>query len=144
MKSRPLVVAVTAAFLILAAWLAWRSGPVSGPAPVPPPTHTQTGEVIPSGLQPAGATDPAAPVAHARRHRGRRRGAGPRRGVRRGARNGVVAASATPTAPTGTTAREGAMVEVGKVRRMIVDYHTLMGENPVGTNAEIHAGAHGP
>ncbi len=25
----------------------------------------------------------------------------------------------------------------GKVRRMIIDYHTLMGENPVGTNAEI-------
>ena len=29
------------------------------------------------------------------------------------------------------------MAELGKARQMIQDYHTLMGENPVGTNAEI-------
>lgn len=29
------------------------------------------------------------------------------------------------------------MVELSKTRRMIIDYHTRMGENPVGTNAEI-------
>ena len=29
------------------------------------------------------------------------------------------------------------MTEALKVHRMIVDYNTLMGENPVGTNAEI-------
>ena len=29
------------------------------------------------------------------------------------------------------------MTELLKTRRMIQDYHTLMGENPVGTNAEI-------
>ena len=29
------------------------------------------------------------------------------------------------------------MVELDKARRMIRDYHTVMGENPVGTNAEI-------
>ena len=31
------------------------------------------------------------------------------------------------------------MTELEKVHRMIVNYHTLMGENPVGTNAEIMA-----
>ncbi len=30
-----------------------------------------------------------------------------------------------------------AQIDVGRVRHMIGDYHTLMGENPVGTNAEI-------
>ena len=29
------------------------------------------------------------------------------------------------------------MVDLGMAQRMIHDYHTLMGENPVGTNAEI-------
>jgi hypothetical protein len=29
------------------------------------------------------------------------------------------------------------MVELEKVHRMIDSYHTLMGQNPVGTNAEI-------
>ena len=30
-----------------------------------------------------------------------------------------------------------AQIEVNKVHLMLRDYHTLMGENPVGTNAEI-------
>lgn len=29
------------------------------------------------------------------------------------------------------------MVDLGKARKIIQDYHTLMGQNPVGTNAEI-------
>jgi hypothetical protein len=33
--------------------------------------------------------------------------------------------------------RARAMIELEKVHRMIDSYHTLMGENPVGTNAEI-------
>ena len=134
MSSRPRVVAVTAAFLILAAWLAWRSGPVPAPAPVPPPATTQTGEVIPSGLQPTGATDATAPVASPAAAASVAGTSAPGRPAV--ARNNTAAASATPPANS-AAAREGALVEVGKVRRMIVDYHTLMGENPVGTNAEI-------
>ena len=34
-------------------------------------------------------------------------------------------------------ARPSPQTEVERVHRMITDYHTLMGENPVGTNAEI-------
>lgn len=30
-----------------------------------------------------------------------------------------------------------AQIDVTRVRHMISDFHTLMGENPVGTNAEI-------
>lgn len=33
--------------------------------------------------------------------------------------------------------RNAALIDLGKTRQMIQDYHTLMGENPVGTNAEI-------
>ncbi len=132
MKSRPVVVMVTAAFLGLAAWLAWRPGPASVPAPVPPPATTQTGEVIPSLLQPTGAANPATPAFNI---------AGvpvpvPGR-PSASARNVVASSSVTPPAANSAAARDGALVEVGKVRRMIVDYHTLMGENPVGTNAEI-------
>ena len=32
---------------------------------------------------------------------------------------------------------QAAQIDVGRVRHMVSDYHTLMGENPVGTNAEI-------
>ncbi len=131
MKSRPVVVAVTAAFLALAAWLAWRPGPASVPATVPPPATTQTGEVIPSSLQLTNTTNPAAPVVTATTATVASVSA-PGRPATAG---NVV--SVTPLPANSAAARDGALVEVGKVRRMIVDYHTLMGENPVGTNAEI-------
>ncbi len=35
------------------------------------------------------------------------------------------------------------MIELDKIHRMIRDYHTLMGQNPVGTNAEIMAAVMG-
>ncbi len=103
---------------------------------MPPPATTQTGEVIPSSLQPTGVTNPAAPmVAPTATAATVANGSAP--GSPAVARDAVGAASATPVAVNSAAAREGALVEVGKVRRMIVDYHTLMGENPVGTNAEI-------
>jgi hypothetical protein len=57
--------------------------------------------------------------------------------------------TATTPAPGGATGaisgkgashqidRAMAMIELQKVRAMIASYHTLMGQNPVGTNAEI-------
>lgn len=43
-----------------------------------------------------------------------------------------------PTADTGgRPAVRDPQIEAGKVRGMVHDFHTLMGENPVGTNAEI-------
>jgi len=48
--------------------------------------------------------------------------------------NAPVIANERPFAPNDTA---DAQMEVRLVRRMIHDYHTLMGQNPVGTNAEI-------
>jgi hypothetical protein len=44
-------------------------------------------------------------------------------------------ASATPPPPQGD--RAAVMLSMDKVKLMLRDYRTLMGENPVGTNAEI-------
>jgi hypothetical protein len=46
-----------------------------------------------------------------------------------------AAPSAAPPAPAGESAQ--AMIDLDNVNRMLRDYRTLMGENPVGTNAEI-------
>ena len=63
------------------------------------------------------------------------------------ARVGSVATSTNPSAHPSVAAPaqplntgepdQAAQIDVGRVRHMISDYHTLMGENPVGTNAEI-------
>lgn len=50
--------------------------------------------------------------------------------------------STTPAANSATGAPQKidhatAMIELQKVHTMITSYHTLMGQNPVGTNAEI-------
>ena len=50
------------------------------------------------------------------------------------AENFTSPTSATP--PTAPNA-QAAMIDLDKTRHMIQGYHTLMGENPVGTNAEI-------
>ena len=135
MKPRPLVFAVTAAFLVLATWLVLRPGPSSVPArdgrtaSTTPPV-TQTGEVIPSSVPATGGTGDAAlaPVA---------RGQGATPGATRASGTRAAPPTAGVASATGTPTRDSAAVEIGKVRRMIVDFHTLMGENPVGTNAEI-------
>lgn len=47
-------------------------------------------------------------------------------------------------APDPETSRaDAASVNAIRVRRMVTDYHTLTGENPVGTNAEIMAAVMG-
>ena len=52
----------------------------------------------------------------------------------------VAQNSSTPTVDDPAVARaDAAAVNAVKVRRMITDYHTVNGENPVGTNAEIMA-----
>ncbi len=48
-----------------------------------------------------------------------------------------------PTTPAFAPPDEAALIEVDKVSLMIRDYHTLAGENPVGTNAEIMAAVMG-
>ncbi|MDB6137878.1 MAG: hypothetical protein JWO94_950 [Verrucomicrobiaceae bacterium] len=45
--------------------------------------------------------------------------------------------AALPPGADDTTAMEAAAIELDKVNLMLRDYRTLMGGNPVGTNAEI-------
>ncbi|MEO7932769.1 MAG: hypothetical protein ABIT76_06395 [Chthoniobacterales bacterium] len=56
----------------------------------------------------------------------------------------VVAATQTSSTPASVlTPKQMAQIDLDKVRHMITDYHTLMGENPVGTNSEIMAALNG-
>ena len=49
-----------------------------------------------------------------------------------------------PDAPVPNPSRaDSASINALRVRRMVTDYHTLTGENPVGTNAEIMAAVMG-
>jgi len=49
--------------------------------------------------------------------------------------NSAIPAYAAPLTPSGQPAHTEQDLE--KINRMLRDYRTLMGENPVGTNAEI-------
>ena len=52
----------------------------------------------------------------------------------------VLGANSLPpatAAPDAASSKQAGMIELDKVHYMIGDYHTLMGENPVGTNAKI-------
>ncbi len=50
---------------------------------------------------------------------------------------GTSPSGAVPNPGTVATPDQKAQIDVTRVRHMVSDYHTLMGENPVGTNAEI-------
>ena len=83
--------------------------------PVPPTSPTSTSDGTSTGVS---ATDTAAVAAR------------PPNLSAPGTTLNSSAGSASPST-------ESAVVSLEKTRRMIIDYHTLMGENPVGTNAEI-------
>jgi hypothetical protein len=136
MKPRGLALAITAIGAIFAVQFAWwLAQPASRVARTSAavraaPVVTETGQVIPAapGMPFATAAAPALPGVAARNPAGA----------------GVAARRPKPPetpGPAGAGAsgasRDAALVEVAKVRHMISDYHTLMGENPVGTNAEI-------
>jgi hypothetical protein len=142
MKPRHIVLAVAAVLIVLAVRLAWWSGPAESHLPSSSrsarsaPVVTQTGEVIPAANV---STASSAPV--------------PDASVAAVAAQSTLSAQSASGAPTpsprigapatqftvgaGTPVRAAALVEANKVRHMITDYHTLMGQNPVGTNAEI-------
>jgi hypothetical protein len=136
MKPRGLALAVTAIGLIFAVqfawWLAQPASRVSrtSPAARVAPLVTGTGQVIPAapGMPFGKAVPPTLPDAAARNPSG---GGAAARRQRSAEKTGATGAAASGTQ------RDAATVEVSKVRHMISDYHTLMGENPVGTNAEI-------
>ena len=135
MKPRSIAIAA-AAGLALVVWIAWlyghstRSGPAAGQAPATP---AETPVFAVTAVIPARVSSPA-PLAT----------------VTPPATIAVVSAQprlapAVGASPAGNPAigrphqidRATAMIELQKVRAMIASYHTLMGQNPVGTNAEI-------
>jgi hypothetical protein len=137
MKTRPIVLAAAAVLVVLLVWLAFWSGPAESrlpalsPFPRAAPVVTQTGEVIPAASLSGGSTGAAPimpPPAGAAILAGRDT---PTPSPRIGARTDHF------TVGTSSPVQAAALVEANKVRHMITDYHTLMGQNPVGTNAEI-------
>ncbi len=128
MKTRHLVIALVALITGVAVWLAGGPGPAQSRRPLPAhaPVRTQTGEVIPAVHSTGGSINPPPDGFAAATGRDT-----PTPSPRLGARNNQLFAAMN------TPAQAAALVEANKVRHMITDYHTLMGQNPVGTNAEI-------
>ena len=136
MKSKPYVLYLVLGAAALALWLAWSSAnrhtaePSASPgvAQVPPPEPSRapllTDNPLPAADTPGGKPPAGTPA--------------PAVGATPGAAPATVVA-ATPAGATGLApaTNPGAQTDVGRVRHMVSDYHTLMGENPVGTNAEI-------
>jgi hypothetical protein len=138
MKSRRISLALAAVVLLLAGWLSWRStlapagapaaSPQSTPASSPAIAGAESGQLAPglpakpSGAAPAPQAAPATTATPApAQYLSATPGAAP-------------PAQANRAAPTASAL---AMVELQKVHQMVESYHTLMGQNPVGTNAEI-------
>lgn len=131
MKSKPYVVYLVLGVAVLALWLTWRSAnrpPAAEPVPpvvaqAPPPEFSDASAPTRNTPPPANAPTGSLPA-----------GASP-------ASNGVTPGQAVAAAPgaagSSVAVNQAAQIDVGRVRHMVSDYHTLMGENPVGTNAEI-------
>ena len=147
MKTRRASTAILLLFVAaLAAWWALRPTPpppvgnaptghdTAGALPAPMPVASTVSADTPSGMPPsssAGLVSTPAPA------------------VASSSTPAAVAPRAEPTtivpdpAVPATTRSSDASVNAIRVRRMVTDYHTLTGENPVGTNTEIMAAVMG-
>ena len=138
MKSKSFTVYVVLALAALALWFVRPTGRISEPGQATPQTvaaptpltpyaepNTARGTSPPNvAIGPVGGTPrPAASVVTT---------SGPLATQSAVAANSPLKASESSLLPNQT-----AQIDVGRVRHMVSDYHTLMGENPVGTNAEI-------
>ncbi len=134
MKSRPYVLYLVLGVAAVALWLAWRSAnkPVAGPSA--PPVATQSLPPEPSGAPlPTQNPPPLAAVPGGSLPAGiSATPAGTAPGPRTIAPGSPVDAAGAVAVPNQT-----AQIDVTRVRHMVSDFHTLTGENPVGTNAEI-------
>ena len=137
MKPRLPSITVVGLFAVaLVVWLVFRShfSPSGeGVSPRAVPVGTQATSAQTTAPLPSVATVDATPAAPS-----------PQSSVAALARGTPLAATMrtapAPTASDPDAARaDAASIDAIKVRRMVTDYHTLTGENPVGTNAEIMA-----
>jgi len=135
MKPRSIAIAV-AAGLALVVWIAWliaHSTRSESEVAEASATPAQMPVVAVTAVAPAGKSLPAPSGGVT---------ATPAIAVSATQSKAVSTSGTTPAANTAAGAppkidRATAMIELQKVRTMIASYHTLMGQNPVGTNAEI-------
>ena len=141
MKRRSKIVA-GAAVLALAAWVAWLFGHSSWNAPTPGGvSNTPAESPIVAGTAGASAAGQSVAAVNTPAPALSASAAIAPPNVATTAVAMAASPTASPLSQAGVTARHidraAAMVELQKVRSMINSYHTLFGQNPVGTNAEI-------
>ena len=129
------ILTVAVAFLMVALWLSYQHSHAPGPkAPALTESTPFAKESPPltgwNQQTPAGGHGPGA---------GQSATAPPSQQPAAPAAAPSEALPAANQGPAGTSSidRNAAMTELFKVHQMILSYHTLMGQNPVGTNAEI-------
>ena len=131
MKSKAYVWCLALGAAALAWWLARPGG-------TPPPTHSTSPPAAVLPARPDSAADApigAQPQAQSPPPNSALAAAAPVPAARSAAV--VPPGSPLDAGNPGSPSNQTAQIDVGRVRHMIADYHTLMGENPVGTNAEI-------
>ena len=138
MKLRPFVLWLILGVAALAVWLAWPSG--NGPARQPATALATPKPSVDSSLAPmvtGGLAPTPLPSANAVAAGGSQPSGVPPAtiGPAPFSANGSPVPALNPGGPGALS--QAAQSDVVRVRHMIADYHTLMGENPVGTNAEI-------
>lgn len=135
MKSRPYVLSLILGAAVLVLWLAFQStnkptaGPSARSAATPSAPLLASGTPMPTGNQPPslsatpGGSLPAGIAATP--------------AVVMPSQDTVATGSPVDSAGVAAAPGQTVQIDVMRIRHMINDFHTLTGENPVGTNAEI-------
>ena len=139
-KTLPLLTVFVVLVAVTVALLRWTHPPTEPPvtstpatsrpgttSPVPPsPARTDSAEASPT---PVSVGTPGSPIATPIQASA----AGNAPGSPTPAGDDPASGAKAASPPT----RESAVIDLDKARHLITSYHTLMGQNPVGTNAEI-------
>jgi len=139
MKPRSIVIAAVAV-LALALWIVWLFGHSRWSGPTAATLISATPAETPGIAQPQPSAPPATPpaIGSAAAHLASAPSASPlpHETLAQSPAPATSAAAQNGNAPHKID-RSTAMIELQKVHVMIGSYHTLMGQNPVGTNEEI-------
>ena len=139
MKSKPYVVYLVFGVTAVALWLAWHSAQKTGTGRPAPPIVAQA-SLPDAAVAPALNGTPVDGESMSPTVAGVRTPSSRTAPVASGLAMGPVGNAPGAALNPGESAlapNPAALIDVGRVRHMVSDYHTLMGENPVGTNAEI-------
>ncbi len=138
MKPRYVSLALALGLFVLALWFAFRpAGTRTGPEPPATPSAALSTATSP-GAAARPSAGPDRPQTPTTSPPGVASLSSPARLNNPAASPALAdALAATATTSDSPPAPRDARIDVDKVRLMMRDYHTLTGENPVGTNAEI-------